>query len=59
MISLNTNYGGLFASKAASQAQRGLDTAMVVTQEGDEFMVFPDNLEDVLNRLEKARQRIY
>ena len=28
MISLNTNYGGLFASKAASQAQRGLDTAM-------------------------------
>ena len=28
MISINTNYGGLFASKAASQAQRGLDTAM-------------------------------
>ena len=28
MISINTNYGGLFASKAASQSQRGLDTAM-------------------------------
>ena len=24
-----------------------------------EFMVFPDNLEDILNRLESARQRIY
>jgi multiple sugar transport system substrate-binding protein len=24
-----------------------------------EFMVFPDNLDDILNRLEKARQRIY
>jgi multiple sugar transport system substrate-binding protein len=24
-----------------------------------EFMVLPDNLEDILNRLEKARQRIY
>ena len=28
MISINTNYGGLFASKAASQSQRTLDTAM-------------------------------
>ena len=28
MISINTNYGGLFASKAASQSQRILDTAM-------------------------------
>ena len=28
MISINTNYGGLFASKAASQSQRMLDTAM-------------------------------
>jgi flagellin len=28
MISINTNYGGLFASKAASESQRTLDTAM-------------------------------
>ena len=28
MISINTNYGGLFASKAAGQSQRMLDTAM-------------------------------
>ena len=28
MISINTNYGGLFASKAASQSQKTLDTAM-------------------------------
>ena len=24
-----------------------------------EFMVFPDHLEDILNRLESARERIY
>ncbi|GIT91147.1 hypothetical protein JANAI62_16020 [Jannaschia pagri] len=24
-----------------------------------EFMVFPDNLDDILGRLEQARQRIY
>jgi multiple sugar transport system substrate-binding protein len=24
-----------------------------------EFMVIPDNLDDILNRLESARQRIY
>lgn len=24
-----------------------------------EFMVFPDNLEDILNRLEKTRERVY
>jgi flagellin len=28
MISINTNYGGLFASKAAGQSQKTLDTAM-------------------------------
>ena len=28
MISINTNYGGLYASKAASESQRTLDTAM-------------------------------
>ena len=28
MISINTNYGGLYASKAASESQRSLDTAM-------------------------------
>ena len=28
MISINTNYGGLFASKAVTQSQRTLDTAM-------------------------------
>ena len=28
MISINTNYGGLFASKAAKQSQRLLDTSM-------------------------------
>ena len=28
MISINTNYGGLYASKAASASQRTLDTAM-------------------------------
>ena len=28
MISINTNYGGLYASKAASQSQKTLETAM-------------------------------
>ena len=35
------------------------EMASIAMEGFQEFMVFPDNLEDVLNRLEKARQRIY
>ena len=38
-----------FPAEMASVGMEGLQ----------EFMVFPDNLDDILNRLEKARQRIY
>jgi multiple sugar transport system substrate-binding protein len=38
-----------FPAEMASIAMEGLQ----------EFMVFPDNLEDILQRLEQARQRIY
>ncbi|MEM8849451.1 MAG: ABC transporter substrate-binding protein [Pseudomonadota bacterium] len=38
-----------FPAEMASVGMEGLQ----------EFMVFPDNLEDILNRLEQARQRIY
>lgn len=38
-----------FPAEIASVAMEGLQ----------EFMVIPDNLEDILNRLEKARQRVY
>ncbi|MGX9354552.1 ABC transporter substrate-binding protein [Roseobacteraceae bacterium S113] len=38
-----------FPAEMASVGMEGLQ----------EFMVFPDNLEDILNRLESARQRIY
>ncbi|MDE9449832.1 carbohydrate ABC transporter substrate-binding protein [Aliiroseovarius sp. Z3] len=38
-----------FPAEMASVAMEGLQ----------EFMVFPDNLEDILNRLESARERIY
>ncbi|MCK0141247.1 ABC transporter substrate-binding protein [Aliiroseovarius sp. F20344] len=38
-----------FPAEMASVGMEGLQ----------EFMVFPDNLEDILNRLEDARQRIY
>ena len=35
------------------------EMAQIAMQGFQEFMVFPDNLDDVLNRLEQARQRIY
>jgi len=35
------------------------EMASVAMEGFQEFMVFPDNLDDVLNRLESARQRIY
>jgi multiple sugar transport system substrate-binding protein len=35
------------------------EMASVAMEGFQEFMVFPDNLDDILNRLEKARQRIY
>ena len=40
---------------------RDLDAEMAsIAMEGlQEFMVFPDNLDDILNRLESERQRIY
>ncbi|MBM2575986.1 carbohydrate ABC transporter substrate-binding protein [Jannaschia sp. Os4] len=40
---------------------RDLDAEMAsIAMEGlQEFMVFPDNLDDILNRLEQARARIY
>jgi multiple sugar transport system substrate-binding protein len=38
-----------FPAEMASEAMQGLQ----------EFMVFPDNLEDILNRLEKVRERVY
>jgi len=38
-----------FPAEMASMGMEGLQ----------EFMVFPDNLEDILNRLEAARERIY
>lgn len=38
-----------FPAEMASAGMEGLQ----------EFMVFPDNLEDILNRLEKTRQRVY
>ena len=40
---------------------RDLDAEMAsIAMEGlQEFMVFPDNLEDILQRLEQSRQRIY
>ncbi|MEM7644578.1 MAG: ABC transporter substrate-binding protein [Pseudomonadota bacterium] len=38
-----------FPAEMASVGMEGLQ----------EFMVFPDNLDDILNRLEQARQRIY
>ncbi len=38
-----------FPAEMAAEAMQGLQ----------EFMVFPDNLDDILNRLEKVRQRVY
>ena len=38
-----------FPAEMASVGMEGLQ----------EFMVFPDNLDDILERLEDARQRIY
>ena len=38
-----------FPAEMASVGMEGLQ----------EFMVFPDNLEDILARMEEARQRIY
>ena len=35
------------------------EMASVAMEGFQEFMVFPDNLDDILNRLEKTRQRIY
>ncbi|MEL6952893.1 MAG: ABC transporter substrate-binding protein [Pseudomonadota bacterium] len=55
MLSTNAS-GGIaqffdrdFPAEMASVAMEGLQ----------EFMVFPDNLDDILDRLEQARQRIY
>ncbi len=38
-----------FPAEMAAEAMQGFQ----------EFMVFPDNLDDILNRLEKVRQRVY
>ncbi|MEM9342938.1 MAG: ABC transporter substrate-binding protein [Pseudomonadota bacterium] len=38
-----------FPAEMAAEAMQGLQ----------EFMVFPDNLDDILNRLEKVRERVY
>ncbi|WP_224826003.1 ABC transporter substrate-binding protein [Cognatishimia sp. MH4019] len=38
-----------FPAEMAAEAMQGLQ----------EFMVFPDNLDDILNRLESVRQRVY
>jgi len=38
-----------FPAEMASEAMQGFQ----------EFMVFPDNLDDILNRLEKVRERVY
>lgn len=38
-----------FPAEMAAEAMQGLQ----------EFMVFPDNLDDILNRLERVRQRVY
>ncbi len=35
------------------------EMAAIAMEGFQEFMVFPDNLDDILNRLEQARQRIY
>lgn len=35
------------------------EMAAIAMEGFQEFMVFPDNLDDILNRLEKSRQRVY
>ena len=43
MISINTNYGGLFASKAVAQSQRGLDSAMEKLSSGSRINYAKDD----------------
>ena len=43
MLSINTNYGGLFASKAVAQSQRGLDSAMEKLSSGSRINYAKDD----------------
>ena len=60
MISINTNYGGLFASKAASQSQRMLDTAMERLSTGKRINYATDDAagQAIATRLEAEIQGI-
>ena len=53
---------GILAAVALPAYQDYIKTAEMAAEamQGlQEFMVFPDNLDDILNRLEKTRERVY
>ena len=43
MISINTNYGGIFAAKASSQSQAAVDTAMERLSSGSKLNYAKDD----------------